>query len=913
VILPPGLVKAIDTGRCFALVGSGPSCEVGYPSWRRLAENLLQALRDAGRALDEDSYAAYLSREQYPELFQLAEQDAGGRSRLVDLLKVVLLSSSSKEGQIYNILVNLPFACYLTTNYDDEIKNRLDALGLHYTVVQNRVSDFKHVRDGASHLIVKLHSDLNHPDQLVITAADYKRLAVDDQGNYFRVKLRAIMEMFNVLIIGHSLSDIDFKIVLQAAKQTSNTKKPIYMIAAGFSRADERLFFQNYNIELIRYDNPDGKHEQLKRLLTTADRFIDHREKRADLDIGDSGADSDAATALFLYQRLRTDEHLETPPDAYLHPLVLHAFSDESNLTLDVILRREPLSSMAALNPTVFRAQVEVAIAALRHEGLLTGGDVLNLTARGSEQVRDVLELRSVQRDQAYGQFSAALRRFAPGLSIPDEQKAVELIENVMVSVFRKRGVAMANAIFADRPVAHDDLSEIFSIVFHAAAKLSEQARGPFADAVHEFLIYPTKPQREYLTALSQGFFLHHLLGLDPTCARIRLDIFKQTLWFFDSSMLIPFLAEGCYNHEFSKQLFSSLLERGARPHITKRMLVEVWEHLNWAIRFIRENQSVTPAFMAAALVKPGYKQNLFLDGYIRLSANGKVGTFEEYLNLVSPINLSIRSLGLRLLAAGLVVTDIATMGGYAPTDTVFVNELFDQIKQERVARDIYRSDEQVSAEAEVLGILKNLRSGRYKIGAKNGYERFYFVSQSNVLDKVSIEGQVITWTPEALYRYQSAIPKHLPNPDLLQQCMVAQYYQAGISFIDTAAYRRFFGSAIATAKSSFPEQKAKYVAAIEGLSSRDLEDAFEKTPDLEKPLFVARLNLRSIDAANSIALEQAARVRELEARVKQLETEKDKKWRATREKSKRQSRAEARKRTLPAKKKKGTKAKRKR
>ena len=36
------LVQPINTGRCFALIGAGPSCSVGFPDWKKLAEGAIR-------------------------------------------------------------------------------------------------------------------------------------------------------------------------------------------------------------------------------------------------------------------------------------------------------------------------------------------------------------------------------------------------------------------------------------------------------------------------------------------------------------------------------------------------------------------------------------------------------------------------------------------------------------------------------------------------------------------------------------------------------------------------------------------------------------------------------------------------------------------------------------------------------
>jgi hypothetical protein len=352
------------------------------------------------------------------------------------------------------------------------------------------------------------------------------------------------------------------------------------------------------------------------------------------------------------------------------------------------------------------------------------------------------------------------LKNAFPELSAADEARAVSLLERILVSVFRKRGTAIANAIFADTEIGHDDLSDIFAAVYQGTREFAgEGAKISFVDGVHEFLMHPTTTQQEYLAALSQGFFLHHLLGLDPGCSRIRLDIFNRTLWFCDASILIPLLANECYNHRFVASLFSLLRARGARLRVTMQLLEEIFEHLEWAIRFVRSNPSITTSFLAAALVMPGYKQNLFLDGYIRMSADGAVAGFDEYLDLVSPKVLSIGALAKRLSGLGIVITGMAVLEGYRPEDSERTRELAEHIKTERIAVDSYRSERQVSAEAEVLHIIQSLRAKKYKSGNKDGYEHFYFISQSTVLDRVSSDNSVTTWSPEAVYRYLTALP----------------------------------------------------------------------------------------------------------------------------------------------------------
>jgi len=108
---------------------------------------------------------------------------------------------------------------------------------------------------------------------------------------------------------------------------------------------------------------------------------------------------------------------------------------------------------------------------------------------------------------------------------------------------------------------------------------------------------------------------------------------------------------------------------------------------------------------------------------------------------------------------------------------------------------------------------------------------------------------------------------------------MLDEYYYAGVSFIDKERYLRFFEPNIEASKLSFQQEKGKYIAEIEKTNIKETEEAFEKTPDLEKAFFVAQMGWRLAESAKKseeIALKKAA---EMEAKLKELESEKEAAW----------------------------------
>jgi len=884
------LVRAINRGRCFALVGSGPSCELGYPSWKKLAEETYKKVSAANNDADDASYEKLLREGKYPELFRQAEIDLGSRDELVNVLRTSMSPSEQGQGFLYKTIANWPFACYLTTNYDDELANHLNQLGEHFSVIRNRKEDFHSLRDGATHLIQKLHSDLDHPDEVTITSEDYRRLYINPEGDYFQTKLRQVLEMFDVFIIGHSLSDPDIDHILQMARTTASPKHPIYMMASGFTKAEEREYLEKYNIVLVQYKNEDGKHTHLRRLLATADRFIVPRHKRITLsrDHHHTTEEVEAAIALFLFRRLQGADST-----ASMEPVILSAVASKgtSGLTFDEVIAFPLLDSLSNGTPA-FRDSVQTTLKNLEQNGFVQRNDEKYVTSEaGRERVDQLRAIQDTEKDQAYGQFRISLERGCPDVTNQQCQQCAKLAEDVIVSCFASRGLTLANQVFGGQTPGPEELSDIFKYVADVATEISTaDLRAAFVEAMHRFLIEPSTPQKNYLASMSQGYFLYHHLGCDPTCAKVRRDIFQQTLWLCDASVLLPFVAVGCNNHEYSVEMFRMLSAARAAVYTTPSLLQEAWEHFQWAMNFVRAHGVDSPDFLNATLVKGSHKQNLFLDGFVRLSSEGKVGTFSDYLDLVSPDGLNRSAFERHITDTGVVVLTPSSIEGFAQDDWERIEEAKAKIQEERQERGTFRGPLQVESEAQIWVLINNIRTGKYSLsGVEASPDKVYFVSQSKILDIVFQSNGATTWRPEAVYRYLSVLPGNEVDPDVLQQCMTHEYFYAGVSFIDKPRYLRYFGPSVDAAKASFEQEKSRYIRSVEEEHTRAIDEAFERTPDLEKPFFVAQMGWRVAEAsqrAEEIAKNRAA---EAGARVKQLESEKDAAWRL-KEKRRRES-----------------------
>ena len=882
----PDLIHKINNGRCFVLIGSGPSSEIGYPSWEKLTKDVWAEVLRAKPTADQPSFDQFVARKDFPAALRQAEVELGNRTALISVVqKVFVPVARSVAHPIYEYLAKWPFACYLTTNYDNEIQKALKALNVYFQAVSNSIQDLALLRDGAGNLIVKLHADLTAPARMVLTSQDYNTLISAPEGDPFRARLRQIFETFNILVVGHSMSDPDLQLVLATAKHSASADHPIFMIVANATAGDEREFLEKFNIRLISYEDTDGTHRRLKSMLSMADRFIAARGDAPAQNISHLKDEIADATSLLIYRRLRTVVSQE-PITQALAPLLLKAIATSSSPISFASIIAAPAVAALAKTPDL-TAQLRQCLADLKSQGLVAEkGDSFSITKTGEKAVHEVSSQRKLEEDQAFGQFRLDLESKLSGLTPVEHDQAVDAFRSCLVSAFRDRGISMANVVIGGQASGATELTDVFRQLTAQSRQFKRpEVREAFMEAGRDFLVEPSEPQQRYLASVSQGFFLYHLAGLDPSCGKVRNNLFRETCWFLDSSVLLPLLAKGCSSHDYADDLFTSLKAAKATLFTTPQLLKEVWHHLKWATDFVLEKGIDSPDFLLAAMARENFKQNLFIDGYIRLSADGAVGTFKDYLQLISIAGLSQDALEAWSHKAGVEPVSISDFVGFVDRHWGDVEELKEALAEQRKKSGTFRGDYQVEAEAEVLAVIRRIRTGEYSIPSGVKPLRTYFVSQSRSLDRVDTADGAVSWSPEALYRYASALPGANLKPELLQQCMLNEYYYAGVTFIDQPRYRKFFGPAVNQAKLDYKDQVQKYLDETEQTDRlHEFDEAFDRVPDLEKPFFVGQMGWKlartieekanhAVEVANAKAAKAESDRKSAESRATSAET----------------------------------------
>jgi hypothetical protein len=375
-----------------------------------------------------------------------------------------------------------------------------------------------------------------------------------------------------------------------------------------------------------------------------------------------------------------------------------------------------------------------------------------------------------------------------------------------------------------------------------------------------DFVMRPNDEQRKYLYHLSQGYFAYHALGLDPKCQKFREDNIRSITWIIDSSAILPLLAVGCYNHLYAVDLFSRAQRLGLTIKTTEALFAEVVEHAKWAQEFVEKNGVNSIDFYRAATAQPGYRQNLFIDGFIQTANEASNKAFNTYMDKIFGPRRKYRKATESILESyGVETLPFESWPGFQSRQWLGQrDELEPQIERQRRRLGTYKSREQVKVEAEVMVILKEGDIVTHAVEC-------YFISQSAVLNIFARNHESYTWRPESWYRLLICFPGVTPEPDPIAESMHCEYFASGIEIINEQCYLKFFANAIDGAQRTIDDVAARYRASLKSKYATELKDAFDRMPDLQKPLFAWQVLSKSL-------LEEKQKLKAAEDQIAELQ-----------------------------------------
>lgn len=668
--------------------------------------------------------------------------------------------------------------------------------------------------------------------------------------------------MFNVIIIGYSISDPDIDLILEQARHFASPQHPIYMIAADITKGEAQELYRTKNIRVISYPKQDGTHQVLvQRVLPLMDKFIAPRVAGdAPEEIREPEGD-DTAASIYIYSRAR----LQAPDgdfiDSALEGLILRQLakdSDNNVQSIDEAVATLPIPSMSE----DLRARSHEIAKRLEERGVIhsdTRG--VRLTAAG----RNIVDENQGKAELLREQVAAQIRLdFSNEFQENIEHEASSFVEAAMRGLsiaMKRRGLSIAACVFAEATANLHEALDIFSFLREASNQLHEfEYRAFYIQYLAGVIAEPSPLFKRYLAGLSQGHFAFHALGLHQGASQLRHEWLRSTVWVLDSSVILPFLAKNCFNYSYALDLFKRIQDLEIQVFTTQNLFEEVVEHFKWAKGCMSRYNTNSMEFMMIALLRGDYKQNLFIDGFVRTASSNPALTFDKYIESIfgdgarDNIELAIE----RILSQFNVQTKrFSEWEGFKTIDWGKRPHWSEVIREDRIKHETYRNDRQCDAEAEVLILLLGEREGSFQ-AIDEGASRAYFVTQSGVLRRVFPAPPSPVWSPEALYRYLLLFPANVVwDDDAVYGAIRSDLFLSGISIIDKQSYAKFFDPQINEAnlkmdgaKAFLREGEAEYLEASTNF--------YNSVPDLEKPIY-----------ALQVAWEIAKRERERANRVK--------------------------------------------
>lgn len=859
MVIDIDLIRAINSGHSFVFVGSGPSIAMGLPTWENLALEAIKLL-DQG-IIDEkrDNLDRYLKQKKYPEIFSIVEQEIGIET-LVDWLGKILISKG-KKGIVYEYLASWPFACYLTTNFDNALKEHLDRENVPVVVKSNTKADISLISSRSINMIFKIHGELSDPSSIVLTKEQYSNFQNSSSKIYWRDKIKSVLHMESVVIIGYSLSDSDFTDQLKYAKETFQPDKPVFMFATGFNENEIYDLYSNYNIRIIPYENSNGNHQELQRILKRYKYFIPDRNS---VNIGREEVDSEEAelaTSLYLFTHLRIiEEEIPAIVSAYSIIILKILFELTTDEPVDIqyigLELKKRTHSISHPDPT----GIQKAINYLQSNSyiLVEPSTKYKISPRGKQVI-----IRGIEENKlVYEKFVQACKLFLSSLPSELTDEEIELLISKLGSgltrTFRARGLEIARSVYLDIPVDLSQSTDLISIIDQEVSGMaSSSLSASFVDLIIQVLLQPNNEMKEYLAVLSQGYFAYHALGYDKNCGEERIRLARESKIILDSNILIYLIAENCNHNDYARDLIKRAGLLKFNLITTERLITEIVGHAKWAYSKFRNLSIDKENFVLSKLMNAGDSINIFVEGFLRWSNLNSISTFEDYFNhlfgkgwekaLDIRINTILQNYGIALFK--IEDSDNFDSENYFSRRD---NDLCPRIKEIRERNNTYKSEDQCMAEAEA-----------YIICEDNNAK---FLSLSTILN--DLEGKNITWRPEAFYRFISMFTYLQPESNLLYSSLTQDFIAAGITILDKNLISQILKPEIQQARMQLEQQRDNYERELGEARFKEIIDNFDKVPDEQKPFY-------SIQIAHLIATKEREKRILAERRVADVQANK--------------------------------------
>ena len=863
-MLHTDLIDLINRGGTWAFVGSGVSIDSGFPSWSELVQGTIERLDEDKKQeiVRNKRYKSAFSQGYYPRCFSIIETVIG-RTSLENLVTAQLASVQKPLGKIVRYLADWPFAGYITTNYDGLIKRALQNTQEQeygWLSVGNLPDEVQQISGDTQNVIWHVHgatSLSNDKSQLVLTEKDYDDFYLDDSPVID--KLRGLLTHSRVVFIGFGFGDPEVQRLLKRVGRLCNPARPAFAFLSDIYNAEQEQehleMLEKYNVDIIPYPEVNNSHEQLHQLFDVYNAFILSRSLQFGQPMRPCPSYDPETTGLLVYNELVLRNESTVTEDvlkSLLKSRILSLLQYRESITIeelrsDLQEKIRTVRSGSDIHSDKSYETILQCIGELSDEDFIYKVELLDelsvsLSQKGSDHVVDQAKMA----ERLSKQFSTSLQDRARN-GFPNDPDAVDRIaqtaETFLKECIHKRGLGVAMSWYS---------SNVDFQRFHIVALLQDlpsytsQLSTPeeglvLIRLIEDILSKPNELETKFLGVSLQAQFGVHLLGYDSQVFQARVSELSKTLFLVDSSTLIPLLGRSNASYYSTQLLFDRFKEVKSSVTTTHMLAREVAEHARWAIKCIKQDNSfLKPETLILMTGRAGIRNNVFLEGFIEEIHQGTIPRdFGAYLDSICNNSNGHSGKDSAFIdALENINVDCMNFEDWEGFSQNFLYErdlLQKKIKELRKSKNTYRHERQVTAEAEALIIIRNLRNKTFTFDDK-AMENAYFISNTRVIDGDGIQsGTPITIRPEAITQWLSTITPCSPD-ELRFLCdrLFGELSERGFAIVDKSRLQTVFSPLIDASKSKLQEELARHRTLIAQRYGERAEEAFSQVSDLD-------------------------------------------------------------------------------
>lgn len=282
---PETLVRDLARRRAIIIIGSGVSRhsvgtgDVRPPTWRSFLD---QALNDCPEQGNLDPVREALNSGDYLYACECLRKRFD--EQWISYLRRTFSQPAFAPADIHQQILELDSRIVFSLNFDDIYERHVNSVNQGSFITKNYSdTDAAEFLRGDGRYVIKVHGNLNSPNNLIFTQKDYSQARIKHSSFYQAFDAALLSHTF--VFIGSGYSDPDINLLLENQNFGFPAQTPHYFLTAnGFENDRKASLRENRNLKVLEYDPRDDAHSGLVHELVAlnervySERFVIARE-----------------------------------------------------------------------------------------------------------------------------------------------------------------------------------------------------------------------------------------------------------------------------------------------------------------------------------------------------------------------------------------------------------------------------------------------------------------------------------------------------------------------------------------------------------------------------------------------------------------------------------------------------------